>query len=318
MRNSLLLSLLPGVALGVAAALAGCGDRAESAAPDGRLDVVATTNIVADLVREIGGEYVNAEALMGPGVDPHLYKASEGDVARLTEADAIFYNGLDLEGKMADVLERLGDRAVAVTDGLDRGVLLAPPEYEGNHDPHVWMSVGLWAEVAGYVGERLAELDPEHAAAYRQRAEAVVAELEALDAEVRGEIERVPGSQRVLVTAHDAFNYFGRAYDFEVRGLQGISTATEAGTADVQDLAAFVAEREIPALFVESSVSPRSIEAVREAVRARGFEVEIGGNLYSDALGGPESGADTYAGMIRHNVSTIVDALAPESVAVVE
>jgi manganese/zinc/iron transport system substrate-binding protein len=229
----------------------------------------------------------------------------------MTEADLILYNGLHLEGKMVDILERLGDRAAAVTDGIDRGRLVTPEIYEGNFDPHVWMDVSMWREAALAVGERLAALDSTHASAYLARADAYVTTLDSLDAWVRAETARVPDDKRVLVTAHDAFGYFGLAYGFDVRGLQGISTAAEAGTADVQDLAAFVAEREIPAMFVESSVPARSIEAVREAVRARGFEVEIGGNLYSDALGGADSGADTYEGMIRHNVSTIVGALAP-------
>lgn len=308
----LILSIL--VLLLGALPLAGCTDDAGAAA-DGTLDIVATTSLIADLVEAVGGEQVNVEGLMGPGVDPHLYKASEGDVSRMARADVLFYTGLHLEGKMVDVLDRLGDRAFAVTDPIPRERLLAPPEYEGNHDPHVWMDVALWAEAARFVGETLAELDPTHAEAYRQRAAQYVEDLQVLDAWVEAQAARVPEGQRVLVTAHDAFNYFGRAYGFEVRGLQGLSTATEAGTADVQALAAFVAERQIPAMFVESSISPRSIEAVREAVRARGFEVRIGGNLYSDALGGAGSGAETYEGMIRHNVTTLVEALAPEPVA---
>ena len=275
--------------------------------------VVATTSMVADLAREIGGDRVEVEGLMGPGVDPHLYNASEGDVGRMTRADLILYNGLHLEGKMADLFTQMDDRAAAVTDGINRARLLDSPTYAGSYDPHVWMDVALWQEAARAVAERLAALDTAHAEGYRQRADAYLAELDSLDAYVREQAARVPAEQRVLVTAHDAFGYFGRAYDFEVRGLQGLSTATEAGTGDVQDLAAFVAERRIPALFVESSVPARSIEAVREAVRSRGFDVRIGGNLYSDALGGAGSGADTYEGMIRHNVDTIVGALLGET-----
>jgi manganese/zinc/iron transport system substrate-binding protein len=169
----------------------------------------------------------------------------------------------------------------------------------------------MWRDAARAVGDRLAALDTAHAASYLARTDEYVTTLDSLDSWVQQQTARVPEDQRVLVTAHDAFGYFGLAYGFEVRGLQGISTAAEAGTADVQDLAAYVAEREIPAMFVESSVPARSIEAVREAVRARGFDVEIGGNLYSDALGGADSGADNYEGMIRHNVNTIVGALAP-------
>ena len=300
----LLLSLL---------ALAGCttpGERGSLAERDVR--IVATTSMIADLARQIGGDRVAVEGLMGPGVDPHLYKASESDVERMTRADLILYNGLDLEGKIADVLERMGPRAYAVTENVSPDTLLTPPEFKGNPDPHLWMDVGLWRDAARATADRLATLDSAHAADYRRRAEAYLTTLDSLDAYVRDRVAEVPSQRRVLVTAHDAFNYFGRAYGFDVRGLQGISTATEAGTADVQNLAAFVAEERIPAMFVESSVPPRSIEAVRAAVRSRGFEVEIGGNLYSDALGGAGSGAETYETMIRHNVDTIVKALAAE------
>ena len=292
--------------------LAGCGAPDERAPIGERpVQVVATTGMVADLARVIGGDRVAVEALMGPGVDPHLYRASEGDVGRMTRADLILYNGFHLEGKMVDLLARLGDRAAAVAEGLDPSELLTPPEFEGNADPHVWMDVKLWQEATTATADALARVDPAHADGYRARAAAYRAEMDTLDAYVRRRVAEVPVGQRVLVTAHDAFNYFGRSYGFEVRGLQGISTATEAGTGDVQALARFVAEREIPALFVESSVSPRSIEAVRAAVRAQGHEVEIGGNLYADALGGAGSGAETYPAMIRANIDTIVDALAP-------
>lgn len=300
------------------ALLAGCGPDGGAARgdlADRPVRIVTTTSMIADLARQIGGDRVEVEGLMGPGVDPHLYKASEGDVTRMTEADLILFNGLHLEGKMVDILERLGDRSAAVTDDLDRSRLVAPEIYAGNYDPHVWMDVSMWKVAAEAVADELAALDTAHADGYRARAEAYLVTLDSLDAYVQDQTARVPQAKRVLVTAHDAFGYFGLAYDFEVRGLQGISTATEAGTADVQELAEFVAEREIPALFVESSVPARSIEAVREAVRSRGFEVEIGGNLYSDALGGAGSGADTYEGMIRHNVDTIVGALVGEPVA---
>ena len=306
-------SLLLGIVL-----LAGCGP--DRAAPHGDLGerpvrVVATTSMIADLAREVGGERVEVEGLMGPGVDPHLYNASEGDVGRMMEADLILYNGLHLEGKMADLLARMENRAAAVTDGIERERLLDSPTYAGSYDPHVWMDVALWKEAARTAAERLATLDTAHAEGYHERAAAYLVRLDSLDAAVRAQAARVPEAQRVLVTAHAAFGYFGRAYGFEVRGLQGLSTATEAGTADVQDLAAFVAERRIPAMFVEASVPARSIEAVRAAVRARGFEVRIGGTLYSDALGGADSGADDYVGMIRHNVETIVGALLGEPVA---
>jgi manganese/zinc/iron transport system substrate-binding protein len=276
------------------------------------VQAVATTSIVADVVREVGGDYVEVTSLMGPGVDPHLYRASEGDVRRMSGADIVFYSGLHLEGRMGELFAQMGERGVstvALAEVIDPSMLLRPPEFEGAYDPHVWMDVALWNRVVARVTEALSGLDPEHGDDYASRAALYSARLEALDGYVRGQAQLVPSERRVLVTAHDAFNYFGRAYGFEVRGLQGISTVAEAGTADVQDLTRFVAERRIPALFVETSVSPKSIEAVQAGVRARGFDVAVGGNLFSDALGGAGSGADTYEGMIRHNVNTIVGAL---------
>ncbi len=293
---------------------AGCGGDGQTD-QDGRLKVVATTSQIGDMVTRVGGDRVKVTSLMGPGVDPHLYKASAGDVDRLRGADLIAYNGLHLEAKMSEVLHRLDDRhpTLAVAEAVPADKLLAPPEFAGAYDPHVWFDVALWSRTVDAVRDELGELDPEHAAEYRERAAAYRQELADLDTWVRAEILRIPEDKRVLITAHDAFNYLGRAYGIEVRGLQGISTATEAGTADVQDLSAFIAEREIPALFVETSVSPRAIEAVRAAVRARGFEVVVGGELHSDSLGDPGTPAGTYLGMVRHNVQTIVKALAGDA-----
>lgn len=309
-------ALLP-VLLALVVGLEACGPAEGGASgpiAERPVNVVATTSMIADLAREVGGDRVEVEGLMGPGVDPHLYRPRESDVARLVGADVVLFNGLELEGKMGEVLEQVEGRGIVaapVAEVLDEGVLLRPPEFEGAFDPHVWMDVSLWQEVAGAVADALAEVDPTHAQTYADNAAAYRARLDSLEAWVRGRVAEVPEDQRVLVTAHDAFNYFGRAYGFEVRGLQGLSTATEAGTADVRDLAAFVAERRIPAMFVETSVSPRNIEAVQRAVEARGFAVEIGGNLFSDALGDPGTAGGTYEGMIRHNVDTIVGALAP-------
>ena len=250
---------------------------------------------------------------MGPGVDPHLFKASAGDVALMAAADAIVYNGLHLEGKMGDLFGQMDSRGrktipvadLAVPDTLLRESAL----FQGNYDPHIWFDVRLWIRAAHTLADELARLDSTHAQSYQLRTQAYVEELRDVEAYVRLQASRIPPSARVLVTSHDAFGYFGRAYGFEVHGLQGLSTAIEAGTADVQALAALVASRRIPAMFVESSISPRGIEAVREAVRARGFEVGIGGTLYGDALGAPESPAATYTGMVRHNVDVLVNAL---------
>ena len=304
------------VALAAAAlSLAGCGKesvgRVDPDLGDREIRVVTTTGMVTDIVENVGGDRVHVEGLMGPGVDPHLYKATEGDVIRLADADMVFYNGLHLEAKLAEVFERMGGRVrtVAVTNGIPRERLIASAAFGASYDPHVWFDVRLWMDSAREASDALATIDPAHATTYRANAKQYLADLAELERYVRRRVREVPRERRVIITAHDAFNYFGRAYGFEVRGLQGISTVTEAGTGDVQDLAAFIVDRRIPAIFVESSVSPRMIQAVEEAVRARDFDVGIGGSLFSDAMGDPGTPEGTYVGMVRHNVDTIVDGL---------
>lgn len=294
--------------------VAGCGKQQKQSGNgnrEGAIRIVTTTGMIADIARNVGGKWVKVTSLMGPGVDPHLYKASEGDVARMSGADLIFYNGLHLEGKMTDVFAQMKRRVrtEAVTNCIDRSQLLNPPEFKGAHDPHVWFDVRLWMEAVRCVEKVLVEFDSTHAADYRKKSAAYLQQLDSLDNYVLRQAQRVPKKQRVLITAHDAFNYFGRRYQFQVRGLQGISTAMEAGTADLQNLATFIVKRRIPAVFVETSVPPRYIEALRAAVRARGFQVRIGGSLYSDAMGEPGTLEGTYIGMVRHNIDTIVSAL---------
>jgi len=280
---------------------------------DRKMKVVVTTNVIGDLVRQVAGDAVDLATLMGPGVDPHLYRASEGDVQTMAAADLVLYNGLHLEGKMTDVFGRMNKRSVPTSALADAAVpdslLIPSSEYASSYDPHVWFDVELWMRVTQHVGEVLAARDTAHAALYRRNADAYAQRLDSLDRYVTAQAERVPADRRVLITSHDAFRYLGRAYDIDVRGLQGISTATEAGTQDVQALADFVATRKIPALFVESSVSPRGIEAVQKAVQARGFEVNIGGTLYGDALGDRGTPTGTYIGAFRHNIDTIVEGL---------
>lgn len=290
--------------------LAGCAADPRGA-DDGRLNVVATTGMIADVVQQVGGDRVVVRGLMGPGVDPHLYKASAGDVTALARADIIFYNGLHLEAAMGEVLEEMGSRirTVPVAAGIDPQRLLAPAEFAGAYDPHVWFDVSLWAVTVEAVVTALAGADTAGATAYRANARRYAAELDSLHRWVLGRAAEVPTERRVLVTAHDAFNYFGRAYGFEVRGLQGISTVSEAGTGDVQRLAEMIVSRRIPAIFVETSISPRTVEAVQAAVRARGVDVAIGGSLFSDAMGDRGTPEGSYLGMVRHNVNTIVDAL---------
>ncbi len=275
------------------------------------LNVVATTTMIADLSSVIGGEHVSVNGLMGPGIDPHLYQASAGDVSLMQKADIVVYNGLHLEGKMGEIFESLstqGDTVICLEDGLDEAKLL---EWEEGsvYDPHIWFDVTLWKDAATAVAKGFSDADPEHAADYNTNLENYLKELDDLDAYVRERTEELPESQRVLVTAHDAFSYFGKAYGFEVRGLQGISTDAEAGTADVSNLADFIVSRQIRAIFVESSVPPKTIEALQAAVKAKGFEVAIGGELYSDSLGGEDSGAETYILTVKANIDTIVDAL---------
>jgi manganese/zinc/iron transport system substrate-binding protein len=281
----------------------------------GILNVVTTTGMIADIVKNIGGEHVEVTALMGPGVDPHLYKASEGDVQRLQSANLIFYNGLHLEAQMGEVLEKMnefGVRTVAVTDKIDPSLLNAPPEFKGNYDPHVWFDVSMWMKAAEQVQETLIEVDPAHTSEYEANAASYLDQLADLHQYVLTQAQTIPAEKRVLITAHDAFNYFGEAYGFEVRGLQGISTEAQAGTADVQDLVNFIVERQIPAIFVESSVPQRNIEAVQAAVQDQGFDVKIGGSLFSDAMGTAGTPAGTYIGMVTHNIDTIVSALTGE------
>lgn len=297
-------------------ASAGCDPKGQpNASVDGKLRVVATIGMITDIVKNVGADHVEVTGMMGPGVDPHLYKPSAGDVQRLASAQLIFYNGLHLESKMGDILSKMsGDtKTVAVTDAVDRSLLLTPPEFEGQYDPHLWFDVTLWMKAVIKVRDALSEFDSDNTVTYWSNAERYLAKLAELHQYVKSQAERVPIQKRVLVTAHDAFNYFGQAYGFEVRGLQGISTATEAGIADVQGLATFISERQIPAIFVESSVSTRSLEAVKASVKSKGFEVEIGGELFSDAMGNEGTPEGTYIGMVRHNIDTIVTALLGET-----
>ncbi len=279
---------------------------------DGRLRVVATTTIVADLARQIGGDAVEVTALMGPGIDPHLYRASEGDVARMQQADLVLYNGLHLEGKMTEVFARmqaLGRRTLAVAECVPDSLRLHASGFGGVYDPHVWMDVRRWQHAARCVAETLARMDTAQAAFFRDRLAAYLAKLDSTDAYVRRRSALLSPERRVLITSHDAFRYFGDAYGWEVHGLLGVSTASEAGAADVQQLAEFIVARRVPAIFVESSVPERYLRALQEAVAARGFSVRLSGPLYSDALGDPGSPAGTYTGMIRTNIDTIVEAL---------
>jgi manganese/zinc/iron transport system substrate-binding protein len=273
--------------------------------------VVATTGMIADTARNIAGERARVTALMGEGVDPHLYKATPGDMRLLADADLILYNGLHLEGRLGDVLVRMARRVptVQVTDTIPEDLLHEPPEFAGHYDPHVWFDVRLWKIVAGRIAEALCEIDPEGRGHYRARLETYTKTLDALHDWALERFATIPPERRVLVTAHDAFGYLGSAYGIRVMAIQGISTDSEAGIKDINHLVDTVVELKVPAVFVETSVPRKTIEALVEGARARGHRLVIGGELYSDALGREGTPEGTYVGMIRHNVNTIVAAL---------
>lgn len=280
-------------------------------AASGTLDVVATTGMIADTARAIGGEAVRVRALMGPGVDPHAYRQTRTDIVAMAKAGLVLWNGLYLEAQMEDVLADIGrrTRVHAVAEALDADRLIAHDDYQNRFDPHVWMDPTMWRDVALAIRDAMSEAAPDHADDFAANAEAYLAELERLTDYATTALASVPESSRVLVTAHDAFNYFGRAYGFEVIGIQGISTESEAGLNRVTELVDLLVERGISSVFVESSVSDRSVRALIEGARAKGHEVRIGGELYSDAMGKPGTYEGTYIGMIDHNVTTIAAGL---------
>ncbi|SIQ90404.1 metal ABC transporter solute-binding protein, Zn/Mn family [Pontibacter lucknowensis] len=276
-----------------------------------RMRIVTTTGILKDAVANIVGDAADVDAIMGSGVDPHLYKATQGDLNMLTEADVIIYNGLHLEGKMGEVLEKLSryKTVLAATAGIPDHQLLKSAEYADSHDPHVWFDVSLWMQLVGHLSSELQKKDPQHAAVYQEQTAAYLRELSALHNETKAAIASIPEQQRILITAHDAFGYYGEAYGIEVRGLQGISTLSEFGLQDVSSLVKFIVANKIKAVFVESSVSPKAIEAVVQGSSKRGHTVRIGGTLFSDAMGEEGTPEGTYTGMVRHNTNTIITSL---------
>lgn len=281
------------------------------------LDIVATTGMIADAARNIGGDLVNVRALMGSGVDPHSYRQTRSDIVALTRADHVLWHGLYLEAQMEDMLLKLSRRGTAtpVGEAVPRAQRIAHDEYEGRFDPHVWMAPALWVHVLRAVRDALTTLAPAHADTFAANTDAYLARITQLDIYAQEVLSTVPPASRVLMTAHDAFGYFGRAYGFEVIGVQGISTESEAGLNRIRTLSTLLAERDIRAVFVETSVSDRNMRALAEGAAAQNHEVRIGGSLYSDAMGKPGSYEGTYIGMIDHNVTTIAAALggqAPE------
>lgn len=280
---------------------------------DGTFKIAATTGMLGDVAKSIVGEHAEVVSLMGPGVDPHLYKATQGDLKLLKEADLVIYNGLHLEGKMGEVLEKLSNFpnkvVVAAAEGINHDKLIWSDQKNNVHDPHVWFDVALWSQTVDPILKAIQKADPSHAEEYNANAEAKKNELAALDKWVKEQIQTIPEEERILITAHDAFAYFGRAYGIEVKGLQGISTLSEAGIKDVTTLVDEIVDGKIKAVFVESSVPRKSLEAVVEGAKNQGHDVAIGGTLFSDAMGEEGTPEGTYKGMVEHNIKTIVAAL---------
>ncbi|MCB9030727.1 MAG: zinc ABC transporter substrate-binding protein [Deltaproteobacteria bacterium] len=274
--------------------------------------IVTTTGMIADITREIAKDKANVVCLMQAGVDPHLYKPTRTDIATLSQADIVFYNGLLLEGKMTDALIRVamaGKKVFAVTERIDKSYLLEPKEFQGHYDPHVWMDPNAWLIAAKFIHQQLVEYDRDNTEQYTENLKIYSEQLLKLSHYAENALNSVPEKSRVLITAHDAFNYFGRRFNFDVRGIQGISTESEAGVKDIEQLVKLIVERNIKAVFIESTVSQKNINALIEGSKAAGHSVKIGGQLFSDAMGIEGTYEGTYIGMIDHNVTTIARAL---------
>lgn len=294
-----------------ASLLFACASKKETSDPNRKLKIVTTTGMIKDAVEHVVGDKAEVTALMGPGVDPHLYKATQGDLEKLTSADIIFYNGLHLEGKMGEVFEKLGHikPVIAVAKNIPESRLRTIPGFNNTHDPHIWFDVNLWGEAVKVVTTFMVEHDSASAQLYQRNSTAYLHQMDSLHNLIKQQLQQIPVEQRVLITAHDAFGYFGDAYGIEVRGLQGISTVSEFGLKDVTDLVNFIIARKIKAIFVETSVSQKSINAVVEGCNQKGWNVKIGGSLYSDAMGAAGTPEGNYLGMVSANVNTIVTAL---------
>lgn len=289
-----------------------CKREAEKRQANAKLKVVATTSQVTDLLKQLAGDLIELEGLMGAGVDPHLYKASEGDVTKFFNADVIFYSGLHLEGKLEDVFEKMhlqGKKTIAVAEAIDKSDLIASADFASSYDPHFWFNIEYWKKATKYVSEQLSTLDKKNAVHYKKNAQQYIDKLNLLEKTLLTQVVELSKEKRVLVTAHDAFAYLGKTYDFEVVSLQGLSTATEAGVQDVQRIANVIINKKVKAIFIESSVPVRTVEALQAAVKAKGHKVMIGGTLFSDALGDSNTVEGTYIGMYAYNMTTIVNAL---------
>jgi manganese/zinc/iron transport system substrate-binding protein len=286
-----------------------CENTSQKTSKNGKLKIVCTTGMIGDAAQNVVGDLADVHALMGVGVDPHLYKATPSDLENLSSADIIFYNGLHLEGKMVTIFEKLANRktVIPVSEHIGKGALR-----QLSHnvvDPHIWFDVNLWQKAVVRILEQVKISDPSNAAAYQKNADAYLEKLKELDTQVRNDIAKIPADQKVLITSHDAFGYFGRAYAIEVRGLQGISTVSEAGLKDITDLVNFIVDKKLKAVFVETSVSQKDIRSVLVGCQEKGLDLKIGGELYGDAMGEANTPEGTYIGMVKANVETIVESL---------
>ena len=278
--------------------------------------IVTTCTMVTDMVANVAGDKAEVIGLMGEGVDPHLYKPTRDDLATLTEADVVFYSGLMLEGRMADSFAKMSRSQIpcyAVTELLEEGFLLEPEEFDGHWDPHVWNDVSSWISATKAVSQALSELDPANADAYKANSDAYIAELNKLHDYAKARIATIPEKSRVLITAHDAFNYFARAYGIKVMAAQGVTTESEAAVSDINALVDFIVKNDIKSIFVENITSDRNLQAVLEGAKAKGHELVIGGELFSDATGPKGTYEGTYIGMVDHNITLITRKLGGEA-----
>lgn len=302
--------LLAGLTLLV---FAGCSDQENSNADsaNGTIEIVTTISQIGEPLSVIGGEFVEVESLMGPSVDPHLYNATQGDIGKVQGADMIFYSGLDLEANMVEIFDEIAESrpVLAIGETVPKESLINEALDNGVVDPHIWFDIDLWQQALGAAVEELKEYSPENAEYFEENKQAYFSKLTELNESAKDKLSEIPEQQRILVTAHDAFGYFGKKFDMEVIGLQGLSTEDEIGVSDINDTIAIIKDYEVPAIFVESSIDSRSIEAVIEGAKSDGIEVEVGGELYSDAMGEAGTEEGTYIGMYRHNVDTIYEAL---------
>ena len=277
----------------------------------GPLHIVTTTGIIEDCVKQIVGDSAEVSSIMGPGTDPHVYKPTPGDIELLDNADVIICNGLHLEGKMAEMLDKYAKEkpVLKVSDGIDEKDIIKSADFADSYDPHIWFDTKIWMKGLYYITEELKKLDSLSAEYFGNNYDRYHAEIAVTDMWVASQLDSIDTNQRILITSHDAFSYFGRRYDIEVRGIQGISTLSEVGLKDISEMVDFLIERQIKSIFVETSTSDKTAKSIVDGCRAKDFTVELKGPLYSDALGEPDSEGGTYIGMIKSNVTMIVNGL---------